>query len=207
MNTTKLGELIKALRKKQHMTQETLAGKLDVTVSAISKWETGKNLPDMDVLHRLSTIFHVSIDDLYHAEDTLIQLTTHNDKEDTNLSIHKISFKFLIILGIIFLLALSIAGMCILRKSNDLVSSDIYPFTSRITEDSHFGTVYEVAYISNGNPEDIIGTSPFITQLSKDWERNTSISADISVMKLSFYTDEEFASNWSPPSHSTYIIR
>lgn len=207
MNTTQLGELIKALRKKQHMTQEELAKKLNVSVSAVSKWETGKNLPDIDALHQLSTLLHVSIDDLYHAEDTLIKLTRPNDKKEAKLPVHKKVFKPLIILGIVILLFFSIIGICTLVNGKNSDSSNLYPFTSRITADNHFGTVYEVAYISNGNPEDLIGTSPFITQLSEDWERNTSISADISVMKLSFYTDEEFAGNWSPPSHSTYIIR
>lgn len=207
MNTMQLGELIKILRKKQHMTQEELAENLNVSISAVSKWETGKNLPDIDILHQLSILFHVSIDDLYHAEDTLLKSSYPNDKKETKLPIHKKLFQFLIILGIVSLLIFSIIGICTLLNGKSAESSNLYPFTSRITEDSHFGTVYEVAYISNDPPEDISGTSPFITQLSDDWEANTSISADISVMKLSFYADEKFASNWSPPLNSIYIIR
>ncbi len=207
MNIRQLGELIKYLRKKQNMTQDDLAEQLDVSVSAVSKWETGKNLPDMDILYQLSILFHVSIDDLYHAEDTLLKLSYPNDKKETELPIHKKSFKPPIILGIVILLLFSIIGICTLLNGKSVESSNLYPFTSRITEDSHFGTVYEVAYIANDNLEDISGTSPFITQLSDDWETNTSISADISVMKLSFYADEELASNWSPPLNSTYIIR
>lgn len=214
MNTMQLGELIKVLRKRHHMTQEDLAEKLDVTVSAVSKWETGKNLPDMDILHRLSTIFSVSIDDLYHAEDTLSVLNNPNTGNISFISKQKEATyhtlplkKLLVVLGISTLLLLFIVGIYKVFEKQQFSSTNLYPISSRITEDEHFGTVYEVAYIYTGNPENITSTSPFIVQLSEDWAKNSSIQENIIYMKVSFYAKETDALQWNTPSHCTYVVR
>lgn len=55
---------IKLLRKKNNISQEELAKKIHITPQAISKWETGKSLPDSLTLKLLSEIFNISIDEL-----------------------------------------------------------------------------------------------------------------------------------------------
>lgn len=55
---------IKLLRKKNSISQEELAKKIHITPQAISKWETGKSLPDSLTLKLLSEIFNVSMDEL-----------------------------------------------------------------------------------------------------------------------------------------------
>ena len=50
MDIEKTGKLIMAVRKKAGMTQEYLAEKVGVSVQAVSKWETGRNLPDIENL-------------------------------------------------------------------------------------------------------------------------------------------------------------
>lgn len=57
-----LGKRIKALRIENHMTQEELAKRLGVTRAALSSWEIGRREPDTEILHKLSTIFNVSVD-------------------------------------------------------------------------------------------------------------------------------------------------
>ena len=52
-------EIIQNLREKHGMTQDTLAEKLFVTRQAVSRWETGKTLPDTETLKRLSMLFEV----------------------------------------------------------------------------------------------------------------------------------------------------
>ena len=47
---TNIGEKIKELRNKQKMTQEKLAQYLNVTVSAVSQWESGKTMPDVTMI-------------------------------------------------------------------------------------------------------------------------------------------------------------
>ena len=59
-----IGERIRKLRTERKMTQEMLAQKLNVTVSAVSQWESGRTLPDLTMLIPLCGLFSVSADDL-----------------------------------------------------------------------------------------------------------------------------------------------
>ena len=59
------GNRIKSLRLSRSMTQEQLAQKLGVSAQAVSKWESGTNMPDILLLPDLSVIFGVTIDDLF----------------------------------------------------------------------------------------------------------------------------------------------
>lgn len=59
-----IGTQIQALRKRQSLTQETLAAEMGVTVGAVSKWENGITLPDILMLCSLADYFQVSADEL-----------------------------------------------------------------------------------------------------------------------------------------------
>ena len=69
MNQEKVGELIKSLRKKANLTQSEFAEKYGVSYQAVSKWENGKNLPDMLVLKELSDLFNVNIDEILNGKE------------------------------------------------------------------------------------------------------------------------------------------
>ncbi len=60
-----LGKFIADRRKSLHMTQEEMANKMNVSKSAIAKWETNGGIPDRDNLIKLSEVINVSVDDLY----------------------------------------------------------------------------------------------------------------------------------------------
>ena len=64
-----IGAKIKTLRLAASMTQEQLAGKLSVSAQAVSKWESGTNMPDIQILPELSVIFGVTIDALFDMTD------------------------------------------------------------------------------------------------------------------------------------------
>ena len=64
MDPKKIGNLIYELRIKNHFTQKELADKLLVTSQAISKWENGRGIPDIEMLQRLSEIFDIDISEL-----------------------------------------------------------------------------------------------------------------------------------------------
>ncbi|MBR5232434.1 MAG: helix-turn-helix domain-containing protein [Clostridia bacterium] len=59
-----LGEKIKEARKQAGLSQEQLAEKMNVSRSAVAKWETNKGLPDIDNLRYLSKLLSVSVDHL-----------------------------------------------------------------------------------------------------------------------------------------------
>ncbi|MEG1009968.1 MAG: helix-turn-helix transcriptional regulator [Clostridia bacterium] len=59
-----LGENLKKLRKEKKLSQEQLAGILNVSRQAVSKWESNKTYPDIENLILLRDIFNVTLDDL-----------------------------------------------------------------------------------------------------------------------------------------------
>lgn len=68
MDKEKTGKLIKELRKKNGLTQLQLAEKLHVSDKAVSKWERGLSLPDIDLLEPLSAELHIRIDELLSGQ-------------------------------------------------------------------------------------------------------------------------------------------
>ncbi|MBQ3889766.1 MAG: helix-turn-helix transcriptional regulator [Lachnospiraceae bacterium] len=60
----KLSENIKFYRKKLELTQEELAENMSVTVGAVSKWESGANVPDVQTMMELANFFDISMDEL-----------------------------------------------------------------------------------------------------------------------------------------------
>ena len=68
MNQEKIGKFIKDLRIKNNLTQAQLAEKYGVTYQAVSKWENGKNLPDMSLIKQMSMDFNIDINDLLEGK-------------------------------------------------------------------------------------------------------------------------------------------
>ncbi len=58
------GELVKAYRQKHNLTQQDLAEKLHITRQAVSRYETGQNMPDLDVLKAFSLLSGLSLNEL-----------------------------------------------------------------------------------------------------------------------------------------------
>lgn len=68
MDQIKVGNFIAAMRKEKGLTQESLGERLGVTNKTISRWETGKYMPDIDKLQELSTFLGVSVNELLSGE-------------------------------------------------------------------------------------------------------------------------------------------
>lgn len=64
-------EKLQELRKKKGLTQEELAKEIYVSRTAVSKWESGRGVPNIESLKALSAFFSVSIDDLLSGEELL----------------------------------------------------------------------------------------------------------------------------------------
>jgi len=64
-----IGNKIKILRTAKGITQETLAGALNVSSQAVSKWETGQSTPDIQLLPEIAVYFGVTIDELFSLAD------------------------------------------------------------------------------------------------------------------------------------------
>ncbi len=61
-------EKLKSIRKQAGMSQEKLAEKIGVSRQAVTKWETDTGIPDMENIMAISSLFHISIDELFSNE-------------------------------------------------------------------------------------------------------------------------------------------
>ena len=80
MDQVKIGKFIAACRKKENLTQMQLAEKLNITDRAISKWETGKSLPDSSVMLQLCDILGITVNDLLSGE--VVSMENYQEKND-----------------------------------------------------------------------------------------------------------------------------
>ena len=83
MDQIKIGRFIAEKRKEQKMTQVQLAEKLGITDRAVSKWETGKSLPDASIMLELCGLLGITVNDLLSGE--VVSMNNYNDKMEKNL--------------------------------------------------------------------------------------------------------------------------
>ena len=83
MDQIKIGKFIADCRKKEKLTQAKLAEKLGITDRAISKWETGKAMPDSSIMLELWEILNISVNDLLCGE--VVASNNYNKELEKNL--------------------------------------------------------------------------------------------------------------------------
>ena len=70
MDMIKIGKNLQELRKQKGMTQEQLAEHFNVARRTVSRWETGSNMPDLDILIEMSDFYDVDLRELLNGERT-----------------------------------------------------------------------------------------------------------------------------------------
>ncbi len=97
MNQEKIGKFIAECRKNKCLTQMQLAEKLNITDRAISKWETGKGMPDSSIMLELCNILEITVNELLSGEvievknvdkkteELLLNMTREKEKKDKEL--------------------------------------------------------------------------------------------------------------------------
>ena len=83
MDQIKIGKFIAACRKKENLTQLQLAEKLGITDRAVSKWETGKCLPDSAIMLDLCGLLGISVNDLLCGE--VVMMENYNKETEKQL--------------------------------------------------------------------------------------------------------------------------
>ena len=68
MDQFKIGKFISSCRKEQGMTQADLAEKLGISDRAVSKWETGKSMPDTGIMLELCELLKINVNELLSGE-------------------------------------------------------------------------------------------------------------------------------------------
>ena len=83
MEQAKVGKFIAECRKNKNMTQAELAEKLNITDRAISKWETGKGMPDSSIMLELCNELDISVNELLSGE--MIEMNNYDKRAEENL--------------------------------------------------------------------------------------------------------------------------
>lgn len=83
MDQVKIGKFIAKCRKEKNLTQAQLAENLNITDRAVSKWETGKSMPDSSIMIELCEILGITVNELLSGE--LIDMDNYGKKADENL--------------------------------------------------------------------------------------------------------------------------
>ncbi len=121
MNQTEIGKFIAKCRKEKKLTQAQLAEKLNITDRAVSKWETGKSMPDSSIMLELCEILGITVNELLsgeeidmecfekRADENLIALKRKDENNMTKNVIISILFSATLLIGIMVCLICNIA--------------------------------------------------------------------------------------------------
>ena len=127
MNAEKTGSFISLLRKEKGLTQKQLADILGVTDKAISRWETGKNYPDIELLEIISTTFNVTINELLEGkripQEELAGISEHQVVEQIKNN-KKSKKKYRVVIVIILVISLLLGYIAL--KENGFLDGVIY---------------------------------------------------------------------------------
>ena len=125
MNQTEIGKFIAKRRKEKQLTQAQLAEKLNITDRAVSKWETGKCMPDSSVMLELCGILGITVNELLSGEE--VDMESLEKKADENLIVVvSVLFSMLFLTGIMICLICNLAVSGRLTWSPIPVSSIIF---------------------------------------------------------------------------------
>lgn len=136
MNQEKIGKFIAFMRKEQNLTQKQLAELLGITDKTVSKWETGRSMPDNALLLEICSVLKISVNELLsgerlsqenydgHAEANMLHLMEEHEKQK---NMNKWTLIGIVLGGVFlfmalfFVVALSV-GICNLSWLMDLQS-------------------------------------------------------------------------------------
>lgn len=113
MDMKKMGELLKTLRKEKDYTQEQLAEYLNVSGRTVSRWETGTNLPDLDVLVLLSDFYGVDIRELIDGQRKGDKMNEDEKDSVKKVAEYSLAKERVLIHRLILVIVLGITAWCI----------------------------------------------------------------------------------------------
>ncbi|GGI66562.1 helix-turn-helix transcriptional regulator [Enterococcus alcedinis] len=126
-----IGERLKEIRIKNNLTQEGLGEHLFLTRQTISKWETGKSVPDLENLILLSKLYQVSLDQLVGLESldySSEKIKKSNQRKERNFMLTKAAKIFCLAVASVFFIFYGTA----VHKEHALQNSPLYEGSIKI---------------------------------------------------------------------------
>lgn len=122
MDLVKIGSLLQELRKEKGLTQEQLAERMGVARRTVSRWETGSNMPDLDILMELADLYALDLREILSGErksepmdremkETVLQVADYSNEEKTRL-LRRMHWLFLAgLIGFAAFLVITLLGL------------------------------------------------------------------------------------------------
>ena len=110
------GDKLKKEREKRGWSQEYLAEKIYVSRQSVSKWETNKNYPSIEIIIHLSDLFNITIDELLRSDDKLTKKVIQDSKQHFSM----LSLIIKVIFGMLFSLG-GVAYVMLVSDANYLM--------------------------------------------------------------------------------------
>ncbi len=122
MDMIKTGKFLQELRKEKELTQEQLAEQLGVARRTVSRWETGNNMPDLDILVELSDLYSVDLREILSGErksetmdqelkETVLQVADYSS-EEKNKMLRRMHWLFIVgLIGFAAFLVITLLGL------------------------------------------------------------------------------------------------
>ena len=198
MQKEQFGILLTTLRKKNGISQKEMAERLSVSTSAVSKWEHGKNLPDMTMLGSIAKTLQVSCDELLNPEKTLERLANPEpQKEALSKKKHRRIVKIVVLVGILVIAAGLLLGYMVKHRE-----PTFQQIGTRYIDDPDWGYTYEISYVVKG---EVTGRSinEYLDEVRNemDWEE-----LGTNVVKTSYYRNKEDALAWKETDMRGYTF-
>lgn len=122
MDQKKVGAFMKGLRKEKGITQETFAEILGVTSRTISRWETGSNMPDLDILIQIADYYDVEIREILDGErksenmnkeleETVLKVADYSNEEKMKLMKKLHIFSWIGVISFVIFMILEAMGL------------------------------------------------------------------------------------------------
>ena len=219
MQMEAFGKLLVILRKKNGLSQKELAERLSVSTSAVSKWENGKNLPDMMMLSRIADILQVSCDELHNPEKTLEKLDNpefqkrnveEGDKENTDNTgeneesepePQKKNYGRIVRMSFLIGILAIAAGMFLIYMAGHRKPA-FQQIGTRYIDDPLWGRVYEIAYVVDGEmTNDSINVHLDEVRATLNQE-----VIDTNIVKTTYYDNKEDATAWKETDVGGYVF-
>ena len=133
MDLKKTGSFFKQLRNEKGLTQEQLAEHFGVSVRTVSRWETGSNMPDLDVLIEMADFYEVDLRELLDGErksermnkeleETVLKVADYSNDEKLRIMRRMHVICWLGVVSFIVYMALEIMGLADSGVTEDIAS-------------------------------------------------------------------------------------
>lgn len=198
MQKEQFGILLTTLRKKNGISQKEMAERLSVSTSAVSKWEHGKNLPDMTMLGSIAETLQVSCDELLNPEKTLERLANPEpQKEALQKKKHIRVVKIAVLVGILVIAAGLLLGYMVKHRE-----PTFQQIGTRYIDDPNWGYTYEISYVVKG---EVTGRSinEYLEEVRNEMDRE---ELGTNVVKTSYYRNKEDALAWKETDMRGYTF-